>query len=202
MDNVPEEEIFVELPENTGRFFKYSLSNSLAEIGHAIYVRTGLKFDLEKAVWELNHRLSVSVKDLMNRHNVEYSMTTWIEEGHRSIIINRRSRNKWFYCFPQTKEEIEAKVHYDKGSTYFPNDRLRDKAIDEFSAAIKLDPDFIHAYGKRAVAYALKGQFDEESKDIIEMTRLDPNMIHHYYEFRDKVLEIKNRHLPDNKKPE
>jgi tetratricopeptide (TPR) repeat protein len=197
MDNVLEEEIFVELPENTGKFFSYSLSNDLAEIGRAIHARTSVKFDLETAVWNLNHKLSVSVKDLMNRHNVEYSMTTWTEGSHKRIVINRRSGDKWFYCVPQTKEAIEAKAHYDKGSAYFPNDI--DKAIAEFSEVINLDPDFIHAYGIRAVAYALKGQFDEESKDIIEMARLDPNMASHYYEFRDTVLNIKNRHLSGNK---
>jgi hypothetical protein len=120
--NVLEEEIFVELPENTGKFFNYSLSNSLDEIGQAIYARTGVKFDLDEVAWELNPRLSVSVKDLMNRYNVDYSMTIWIEEGHRSIIINRRSGNKWFYYFPQTKKEAEAKVHYDKDNAYLLDD--------------------------------------------------------------------------------
>jgi tetratricopeptide (TPR) repeat protein len=192
MNNVPEEEIYVEFPDDTGKFFKYSLSNNLSEIGRAIYARVGVKFDLEEVAWELNHRLSVSVKDLMNRHNVDYSMTTWTEGSHKRIIINRRSGNKWFYCVPKTKEEMEAKAHYDRGSAYFPNDRLRDKAIDEFSAAIKLDPDFLHAYGKRAAAYALNGQFDEENKDIIEITRLDPNMTKHYYELRSAVLNVKN----------
>jgi tetratricopeptide (TPR) repeat protein len=191
-----EEEIYV---EGTDKFFKYSLSDSLAEIGRAIHARTGTKFDLDKATWELNTGLSVSVKNLMNQHNVIYSMTTWIEGSHRRIIINRRSGNKWFYYYPHTKEEAEARAHYDKGTAYFLDKRLQDKAIAEFSAAISLDKDFTQAYSMRAMTYVLKGQFDEERKDIIEITRLDPNMTKRYYEFCSTVLNIKNRHLTDKK---
>jgi hypothetical protein len=75
---------------------KYSFSNSLDDIKIAIYARTGHNINLEKAVWRLNSRLSISVKHLMNSHNVIYSMTTDIRGKVKSVIVNMRVGDKWF----------------------------------------------------------------------------------------------------------
>jgi len=87
---------------------KYSFSNNLDDIRIAIYARTGHNINLEKAVWRLNSRLSISVKHLMNSHNVIYSMTTNIRDKVKFVIINMRVGDKWYST---GYDEIEGVIY-------------------------------------------------------------------------------------------
>jgi uncharacterized membrane protein YkgB len=89
-----EEEIFV---EGTDRLLKYSLSNNLNEIINNIYENSGNLLNTNNLDWKLNSSLSISVKNLMNKHSVDYSMTTYHENGHKNVIINRRVGEQWFF---------------------------------------------------------------------------------------------------------
>ena len=40
--------------------------------------------------------LSISVKHLMDSHNVNYSMTTHVRKKSRYIVVNMRVGNDWF----------------------------------------------------------------------------------------------------------
>jgi len=90
-------EEYIVLEENQ-ELFNYSLSNNPDDIEIAICTRTGLKINLENAYWVLNSRLSISVKHLMNKHHVNYSMTIRYdeEEKTRFIYVNMRVGDKWF----------------------------------------------------------------------------------------------------------
>jgi len=74
----------------------YSLSNSLDDIKIAIFNKTGLNLNIEKAKWVFNSCLSINVKHLMNKHLVSYSMTTYYEGKVRIICINMRVGDNWF----------------------------------------------------------------------------------------------------------
>jgi hypothetical protein len=75
----------------------YSLSNSLDEIERAIFTRTGKNVRLDNVSWRLNTNvLHQNVKALMNRHNVNYSMT--IDEW--GPIINKRVGTEWYVFRP------------------------------------------------------------------------------------------------------
>ena len=74
----------------------YSLSNSLDDIKIAIFNRTGLNLKLEKTKWIYNSYLSISVKQLMNKHQVTFSMTTYNEDKVRIVCINMRVGDNWF----------------------------------------------------------------------------------------------------------
>jgi hypothetical protein len=87
---------------------KYSLSNSLDDIKIAIFVRTGYNINLENAAWKLNPKLSISVKHLMDSHDVNYSMTTYIREKVRFVVINMRVGDNWFIT---GYEEINGKFY-------------------------------------------------------------------------------------------
>jgi len=80
----------------TNEIYKYSFSNSLDNIRTAIYSRTGHNINLENALWKLNHELSISVKHLMNSHNVNYSMTTDIIDKIKFIAVNMRVGDNWY----------------------------------------------------------------------------------------------------------
>ena len=70
-----EEDIYI---ESVG-VLRYSLSNDFSKIKDAIYRRKE-NWDIsyiEKYGWQLNHELSGNVKKAMNKHNVNYSMTSY-----------------------------------------------------------------------------------------------------------------------------
>jgi len=51
----------------------------------------------------------------------------------------------------------------------------RDKALEEFTEAIRLDPNFVNAYLLRVYIYSLRGQNDQGADDLSEIIRIDPN---------------------------
>jgi len=89
-----EEEIFV---QGTGQLMKFSLSNDPREIEQAAKIRVDVTIDLSEVNWTINPDLDHAVKDLMNKFKVSFSMTTWLEDSYRYIIVNRLAGNRWFY---------------------------------------------------------------------------------------------------------
>ena len=51
-----------------------------------------------------------------------------------------------------------------------------DKAIADFSEAIRLIPDFVYAFNNRGNVYYFKGQLDQAIKDFNEAIRLKPDL--------------------------
>ena len=78
--------------------YNYSLSNNLDDIKIAIYERTGYNVNLNNATWDLNPRLSISMKDLMNKHQKIFSMTTGINTVSKSkfVVVNMHAGDLWF----------------------------------------------------------------------------------------------------------
>jgi hypothetical protein len=74
----------------------YSLSNNLYDIEIAIYSRTGQIIDLKNAHWKMNPFLSTSVKHLMKKHHVKYSVTTMGEKEIDQIVVNMCADDVWF----------------------------------------------------------------------------------------------------------
>lgn len=78
-------------------YLKYSFSNSFEEIKKSILRRTG-KYNLNfinGLEWYLNQNLSDNVKNLMNKYNINYSMTMYNKGINRVIIINKRIGSEW-----------------------------------------------------------------------------------------------------------
>lgn len=79
--------------------------------------------------------------------------------------------------FAETKEigaEDMAKEWFEKGLKY-DIDKDYDKAIEAFSKAIALKPDYAYAYTNRGLAYHNKGQYDRAIEDYNKAIALDPN---------------------------
>jgi uncharacterized caspase-like protein len=53
----------------------------------------------------------------------------------------------------------DAKTYYDRGLVYY-HKKDYNRAIAEFTQAIRLDPNYADAYTSRGVAYADKGEYD------------------------------------------
>jgi hypothetical protein len=83
--------------KETGEVYKYTFSNSLDAVKIAICSRIGKNnIDLENAVWRQNPNLSISVKNSMNTHNVNYSMTINTKGEERYVYVNMRVGDKWY----------------------------------------------------------------------------------------------------------
>jgi len=116
----------------TNEVYKYSFSNSLDNIRTAIYARTGHNINLEKAVWKQNRGLSISVKRLMNFHNVNYSMTTDIKDDVKFIAVNMRVGDKWFITGYDENDGKFYNWHLsDTRILYKLIDALIDKLVDD-----------------------------------------------------------------------
>jgi lipoprotein NlpI len=70
----------------------------------------------------------------------------------------------------------QAVAHHNRGLAYAVKGDL-DRAIADFTEAIRLDPKDALAYNDRGAAYAVKGDFDRAIADYSEAIRLDPKAV-------------------------
>src|SRR5271166_653700 len=71
------------------------------------------------------------------------------------------------------QETSEAEPAYQRGNSYAFKDK-HDKAIAEFTEAIRLEPRFAQAFYKRGNSYADKKEYDKAIADYAQAIRLDP----------------------------
>jgi tetratricopeptide (TPR) repeat protein len=79
--------------------------------------------------------------------------------------------------------------HFDQGTAYL-NQGAYDRAITNFTEAIRLDPKYARAYMKRAEAHLLKNEFDRAVADATEAINLDPQLALAYYQ-RGEAYRLK-----------
>jgi len=77
-------------------------------------------------------------------------------------------------------QNSEAARYYNRGNTYYSNGDY-DRAIADFTQAIRLDPNLAPAYSNRARAYNSKGDYDKAIADATQAIRLNPNLAPAYY---------------------
>ena len=71
------------------------------------------------------------------------------------------------------KTKQEAKAAFERGNAYFEKKEY-DLAINDYSEAIRLDPNFVLAYDKRSSAYMGKKENYLADKDGEKVIMLDP----------------------------
>ena len=81
----------------------------------------------------------------------------------------------------ESKPSLAAKDYYNDGITNL-NERNYSKALENLSRAIKLDPKYIDAYGKRAMVYAQNEQYDKAILDYTKVIELDSENNSGYHE--------------------
>jgi len=87
---------------------------------------------------------------------------------------------------------VDAKIYFDRGM-----DSLSllhyDKAISDYSEAIRLDPNYANAYCGRGIAYYEVKNYDKAISDYSEAIRLDPSLANAYYGRGIAYLQTGNR---------
>jgi tetratricopeptide (TPR) repeat protein len=76
-------------------------------------------------------------------------------------------------AFTFAQEPNDADAHYKRGIAWLDKGEL-DKAIADFTQAIRLDPKASDPYSDRGVAWYLKGEYDKAIADCSEAIRLNP----------------------------
>ena len=85
----------------------------------------------------------------------------------------------------------DAKSYCERGIAYYKK-REYDKAIADYSEAIKLKPDYAEAYSNRAKAYLKKADFDRAIVDYTKAIELNPQDVDAYYT-RGETLRYKKK---------
>ena len=75
----------------------------------------------------------------------------------------------------------EAQAAFERGIKHFFENKDYDKAIEEFTEAIRIDPNYDLAYVSRGQSYSNKGQNDQAISDYTESIRLNPDDALAYY---------------------
>lgn len=82
-------------------------------------------------------------------------------------------------ALPSVTPTIDAHAHFDIGMASLKRQEY-DKAINDFSEAIRLDPNVAIIYFNRGNAYYDHGNLDKACSDYNEAIRLDPNFARAY----------------------
>jgi tetratricopeptide (TPR) repeat protein len=90
---------------------------------------------------------------------------------------------------------MNAEAYFDRGLAFLG--RENDKAISDFTEAIRLDPNYALAYFNRGKAYIHQGSFDKAVSDFTQAIRLDPNYALAYFN-RGKAYTYQNYQIADD----
>jgi len=80
--------------------------------------------------------------------------------------------------FIQGRDPKYAKAYYDRGRAYYANGQL-DRAIADYSEAIRLDPKYALAYIDRSLAYLYGGSIAKALTDASRASEIDPKNAHY-----------------------
>jgi len=85
----------------SGVLLHYYFSNTPEGIEQAAF-DNGISYfnpPLKNAQWELNLYLDINVKNAMDSRKVSYSATSYIENGTRYILVNRKHNGSWYIAW-------------------------------------------------------------------------------------------------------
>jgi len=107
------EEDFI-IDKKTHELIYFSLSNKFDAINFIFHANTGLKIDLNNAYWQIGSRISNSIKNLMIKHRVNYSIAILEDEKEKSkyLVIFIRAGDKWFFKFYSERNDKIYSVYY------------------------------------------------------------------------------------------
>jgi S1-C subfamily serine protease len=80
---------------------------------------------------------------------------------------------------PLVRFPLVASAYVERGVTWIEQ-KDHDKAIRDFTEAIRLDPGNAFAYGSRGCARSMEGDYDAAIRDFNEALRLDPTSSSYY----------------------
>jgi tetratricopeptide (TPR) repeat protein len=101
-----------------------------------------------------------------------------IERLKKELETVKADKNKQ-KKYAKKADILSAKDWFEKGYQYAMNEEY-DKAIEAYTSAIALDPNYAFAYDGRGLAYMNKGQYDRAIEDYNKAIALHPNDVFAY----------------------
>lgn len=101
----------------------------------------------------------------------------------------------------QETAENAAVAYFHRGTAYDDKDQL-DRAIEDYSEAIRIKPDYVDAYRSRGQAYGRTGHYDTAIADFDRAIKLDAKNVdaysnrgfaYYYKGLYDRAIEDENR---------
>jgi tetratricopeptide (TPR) repeat protein len=180
-----------DVPGNESSDFQTFIRSYLQTLDEYVFVRAN-------NYWiEDNTVLSKNVKTIMTNNKRNLSTTQILNhDGSMSFIFNcLNSNGKYeYYTILAYKKNMSVSqkttvnpVRHDFAEAYIRQGWLYywkedyDKAITNFTEAIRLDPEKKETYSIRGWAYYWKKEYDQAITDFSELIRLDPNQADTYY---------------------
>jgi tetratricopeptide (TPR) repeat protein len=104
-----------------------------------------------------------------------------IEELKKQLAQAKGEKEKKQIVAKITDDEklFNANEWFEKGKNYHLNKEY-DKAIEAYTKAIALDPNYAYAYNNRGVTYGKKGQYDRAIEDYNRAIAINPNYAEAY----------------------
>jgi len=145
-----------------GKFLRaqYVITGQFVKAGDRYRYRLS-GINIETAIQESSSRLNVRLDRTLQNHIADVRQTP--------IFIATADYGEHQNAQPKT-----AGVHLDRG-ILFASRNDNDMAIEEFTQAIRINPNFIIAYVNRGKAYTRKGMYEMAIQDYTSAIRLDPN---------------------------
>jgi len=98
-----------------------------------------------------------------------------------SIICDGEDTYPDYYTFlPGFSDRSDHQILYDRGIVYYKEGNY-DKAIENFSAALEIEPYYLLALYSRGDAYAKKGEYDRAVADWTAVLMIEPNDLYALY---------------------
>ena len=98
--------------------------------------------------------------------------------AYRNLLVFEKSIQDLSTAI-RLKPDVAARAYTERGVTHHNKGDV-DKAIEDYNAAIALDPEFAEAYTGRGKAYRDKGEFDKAIEDYNTAIALNPELAESY----------------------
>jgi tetratricopeptide (TPR) repeat protein len=105
------------------------------------------------------------------------------------ITFNRRKVMSKAEMHEKTTTNPDALAAFERGDEHFES-RDYKNAIEKYTEAIRLDPDYADAYSSRGTAYCAEGDYDKAIDDYNEAIRIKPDYAI-YYSSRSYAIKQK-----------
>jgi S1-C subfamily serine protease len=97
-----------------------------------------------------------------------------VPASHVARLLRRCEGQGHLTQFPLVREpDADVLAYIERGDAWMGKNEY-DKALKDYDAAVRLDPEYALSYHKRGMAWYCKGEFSKAFKDFNEASRLDP----------------------------
>jgi len=112
-----------------------------------------------------------------------------IEDQHQKVIETTNNLLNRLVSYPTFSLELLIRLHRNRGLAY-RNLKEYQRAIEDYSRAIELDPTYVYAYNSRGLAYADLEEYQRAIEDYSRAIELDPTSVSAYNSRGDAYADL------------